>query len=137
MGIPLWDTIKGWILGTWEWIENPIDDLWDGFRAKILGNWSWLNIAPQYIIDRVTATWSWVNTIDDKIRDVVKVQYSWLDTIDDKIRDVAWNHVAAKLGDWLLDWLLLNLTVWARIGYRVLDKIWNMEWDDGKKEVKE
>ena len=128
-----------------RWLDSASSSLaqilsWDSIRANITGTWSWINTIDDRIWStagsRIRATWSWIDAIDDRIRSTALAQWSWLDTIDDKIRDVAWNHVVSKLGAWLLDWLLLNLTIWGRIGYLVLDKIWNMEWDDARKEVK-
>ena len=172
MAFLLWDTIKSHILGAWSWLDDPIEGLWDGFRTKILGRWSWLNNAPQYIIDRISATWGWLNTIDDKIREQVLSRWTWLDnapqyiidrisatwgwlntiddrirdtvsstwttlnTLDDRIRDIAWSHIAPKLGDWLWSFIVLEVTLVSKIGYRVLHSLWDMEWDDANKEAK-
>ena len=161
-GILSWATIQANITSTWSWLNTIDDKIWwrartmavtywswlDTIDDKIRGTayglvttyWPWLSTAPDsiwgWIQPRITGTWSWLNTIDDRIVNTVLTRWTWLNTIDDKIRTVAWDHVAPRLGDWLLAWLLLNLTVWGRIGYRILDQVWNMEWDDTKKEVK-
>ena len=212
MAIPLWGTIKGYILGAWSWLDDPIEGLWDGFRDKILGAWSWINtiddkimgrvdsvypwlgIGSQAILgwvmaewtwlntiddriwstaySRITGAWSWINTIDDKImsridgvypwlglgsqailgwvmdkwtwlntiddriRDTVSSRWTWLNTIDDRIKDIAWSHIAPKLGDWCWSFIVLEVTLVSKIGYRVLSTLWNMEWDDANKEAK-
>jgi hypothetical protein len=144
------DKIRSTVLGAWTWL-NTIDDRirntvithWyflnnmggvvRGWASQI---WPWLNTIDDKIKNTALGTWTWLNTIDDKIISTAKSRWAWLDTIDDRIRDIAWNHVASRLGAWMLDWLLLNLTVWAKVGYRILDKIWDMEWDETNKEAK-
>jgi len=138
------DTIWGWmydrIMGRWSWLNSAPGTIWGWMYSYITARWAWLNTIDDRIWStagsRIRATWSWLDSIDDRIRDTVVSRWSWINTIDDKIRTVAWDYVLPKLGDWLLSWLMLNLTIWGRIGYRILDKVWNMEWDDTRKEVK-
>ena len=161
-GILSWDSIRDKITGTWSWVSDPVNRLWDGYRDKIAGTWSFLNTIDDRIwstaYSRITGTWSWINTIDDRVRSTargswsfldsiddriwntagsrIRATWSWIDNVDDRIRDVAWSHIAPRLGDWILSWIMLNLTIWAKIGYKVLDRVWNMEWDDDNKEVR-
>jgi len=44
--------------------------------------------------------------------------------------------VQGQLSTWIWDALLAGATDIARVGYRVLDYIWNLEWDDDNKGVK-
>jgi hypothetical protein len=146
--------VISWIQSRWPWLLDPIEEFWDGFRAKILGAWSWLNTLDDKIVDRVKTwwpymsyldsqviswiqgRWTWLNTIDDRIRDTVKTEWSWVNTIDDRIRDLAWSHIAPKLGDWFWSFVVLEVTLMSKIGYRVLSTLWGMEWDDANKEAK-
>ena len=133
-------TAGTWIRGTWSWIDTIDDRIWSTASSRIRSAWSWIDTIDDRIWSTASAnirsTWSFLDTIEDKIRTSVRAEWAFLDSIDDRIKDVAWNHVAAKMGDWLLAWILANLTLGARIGYRVLDAIWNMEWDDQNKEAK-
>ena len=135
-----WSTIAANIRGTWTFLDSIDDRIRSTAGTWIRGTWSWIDTIDDRIWSTASAnirsTWSFLDTIEDKIRTSVRAEWAFLDSIDDRIKDVAWNHVAAKMGDWLLAWILANLTLGARIGYRVLDAIWNMEWDDQNKEAK-
>jgi hypothetical protein len=161
-GILSWSTIQANILGTWAWLntiddkiwtraqaaalwrwwwlDDPINLMWEGFRTKILGAWSWLNTIDDRIWStagsRIRETWSWIDGIDDRIWSTALARWAWLNTIDDRIRDIAWSHIAPKLGDWFWSFIVLEVTMVSKIGYRILSTLWNMEWDDARKEVK-
>ena len=120
------DNLPSWV---WSW-------WWPRFKAELTMATALGEVVWNLVYDQIKARWTWLNTIDDKIRDVVRAELGFIGSIDDRIKDVAWNHILPKLGDWLMDWLIINVTFMAKMGYRVLDAIWNMEWDDDNKEVK-
>jgi hypothetical protein len=163
-----WDTIRGYILGTWTWL-NTIDDkivdrarsvwtwldtiddkitararsVWtwldtidDKIVSRVRSTWTWLDSIDDRILARARSTWTWLDTIDDRILARARSTWTWLDSIDDRIRDVAWNHVRDQLSTWIWDFLEARALDIARVGYRVLKAIWDMEWDDDNKEVK-
>ena len=150
MAFPLWGTIKGYILGAWDWLDTIDDKIAD----RISAIYPWLALGSAAITDWVLARWTWLNTIDDRIAnrvasiypwlqlgsaaitDWVLARWTWLDNIDDRIRDIAWSHIAPKLGDWFWSFVVLEVTMVVKIGYRVLHTIWDLEWDDNNKEVK-
>ena len=140
MAFPLWGTIKSYILGAWSWLDDPIEGLWDGFRNKILGAWSWLSDIWGTVRGIASAYWPWLNDpiggLWGGFRAQILGTWTWLNTIDDRIRDIAWSHIAPKLGDWFWSFIVLNVTLVSKIGYRVLSTLWNMEWDDANKEAK-
>jgi hypothetical protein len=142
--------ITDWVLAKWSYL-NTIDDK---IANRIASIYPWLQSGSAAITDWVLARWAWLNTIDDKIAarvasiypwlqsgsaaitDWVLARWSYLNNIDDKIRDVAWTNIAPKLGDWFWSFMVLNVTLVSKIGYRVLSTLWNMEWDDTNNEAK-
>jgi len=162
MAFPLWGTIKSYILGSWSWLDDPFTYLWDRIKAAVLSSWTWLDTIHDeiwwwsyamvrtyypwlgdpftYLWDRIKAGvlsgWPYLNTIDDRIRDTVSSTWTNLNTLDDRIKDLAWSHIAPKLGDWFWSFIVLEVTLVSKIGYRVLSTLWNMEWDDANKEAK-
>jgi hypothetical protein len=127
-----WDSIRDSIKTQWTWL-NTIDDK---IRAVVSTIWPWLNLGSAAIIGWVAERWTWLNTIDDKIVDTVTARWTWFNTIDDKIKDVSWNHIRPQLADWFWSFIVLEVTLVSKIGYRVLSTLWNMEWDDTNKEAK-
>ena len=113
---------------------------WDQIRSYITSAWTWLDTIDDKIRDvaiaRVRAIWTWLDTIDDKIRDVaiarVRDTWTWLDTIDDKIA----LEIRTRLEDTLWQLLEDSVRMVSRVAYRVLNALWNMEWDEENKEVK-
>ena len=132
-------TVNNWIDSASSSIANFLT--WDSIRLNILGAWTWLDTIDDKIrdvaIDKARSIWTWLDSIDDKIRDValakIRSTWSWIDTIDDKIRDVAWDYISERL--W--DFFEFAAPKVARTAYRVLSFVWNLEWDDEEKEVKQ
>jgi hypothetical protein len=126
------DTILARARSTWTWLDS-IDDR---IRDRINATYPWLGLGSRAIIDWVAGRWTWLDSIDDKIVDRARSTWTWIDTIDDRIRDISWNHVQGQLSTWIWDFLEARALDIARVGYRVLKAIWDMEWDDDNKEVK-
>jgi len=114
----LWSDIWRQVTARNTWLWDPITVLWDGIWGQVTAHNTWLK-------DPVSSLWK---TIWDKVTG----DNSWLKDPGISIT----GFVKDRFGDWFWDVLELGATQLARVGYKVLDKIWNMTWDDENKEVK-
>jgi hypothetical protein len=146
--------IINWVTARWTWLDDIDGRIWSTAYARITGSWSWLNdiwgtvrnITRAYwpwlddpwgtVRTIATSYWNWLDTIDDRIQSTVTARWSWLNTIDDKIKHVAWVHIRPQLGDWFWSFVVLEVTLVSKIGYRVISTLWNMQWDDTNKEAR-
>ncbi|MCX6072020.1 MAG: hypothetical protein NTU91_14380 [Chloroflexi bacterium] len=130
-----WDTIRGYILGSWSWLNDIwgtvtnitksywpwLDDPWGTVRTIATSYWSWLNTIDDKIFQRVRSVWPWIDDVYGAINHQVLSSWSFLNTIDDRIRQT----VTAR-------WTWLNTIddrirdiAWSHIAPKLGDWFWS------------
>ena len=126
--------------GVFHTLANTASD------APLIGNWA---SSPFYdaanyfyrISINVSTLNNWVDSTSSSMADFLtwdgvrlKVLGAWpgLSDLLGTIRATAWDYISERL--W--DFLEFAAPKVARTAYRVLSFVWNLEWDDDKKEVK-
>lgn len=141
----IWDRVTShpdyFIDLVWNWVTDNADRFYAFTETWVHNHWDWfIDLVWNWITDNVdrfyafTSDWVTSNAwrFYDYTRDAARSTWFWLDNIEDKIRDVGWDFTRERL----FDFLEFSVTSAARVGYRILNTLWNMEWDDENKEVK-
>jgi len=131
-------TLNNWVDSTSSSMADFLT--WDGVRLKVLGAWPGLSDLLGTI--RATA-WDHISGLVSGLSDlpgtIRATAWDWisglvpgLSDLPGTIRSTAWDYISERL--W--DFLEFAAPKVARTAYRVLSFVWNLEWDDDKKEVK-